>query len=65
MGNMTITLPDEMQEALRQASKKEDRVIASIIRRAIAEYLLQHHDVEVEHTMTWGGKRRGAEDKEE
>lgn len=64
MGNMTITLPDEMQEALRQASKSEDRVIASIIRRAIAEYLLAHHNVKIEHNMTWGGNRRGAEEKE-
>ena len=66
MGNMTITLPDEMQEALRQASKIEDRVIASIIRRAISEYLQKHHDMKVEHTMSWGGNRRGTEgDKEE
>jgi predicted DNA-binding protein len=66
MGNMTITLPDDMQEALRQASKIEDRVIASIIRRAISEYLQKHHDMKVEHTMTWGGNRRGSDsDKED
>ena len=64
MGNMTITLPDEMQEALRQASKAEDRVIASIIRRAISEYLLKHHDVKVDHNMTWGGNRRGGSEDE-
>ena len=66
MAKMHLTLPDEMQQALQKASEDEDRVIASIIRRAIAEYLVKHHNVKVEHTMTWGGNRRGAEgDKEE
>ncbi len=66
MAKMHLTLPDDMQEALQKASKTEDRVIASIIRRAISEYLQRHHDMKVEHNMTWGGNRRGGEsDKEE
>lgn len=61
MAKMHLTLPDDMQEALQKASKTEDRVIASIIRRAIAEYLQKHHDMKVEHNMTWGGNRRSTD----
>jgi hypothetical protein len=66
MGKMHLTLPDEMQEALQKAAETEDRVVASIIRRAIAEYLQKHHGVEVGHTMKWGGNRHGSDsDKED
>lgn len=65
MGKMMLTLPDKMHEALQKASDDEERVIASIVRRAIAEYLQKHHNVEVDHTMKWGGNRRSAEGNKE
>lgn len=52
---MTITLPDEMQKALQEASQDENRPIAAIIRIAIAKYLLEAHNVKVEPAMKWGG----------
>ena len=63
-----LTLPDEMQDALHQASENEDRVIAAIVRRAIAEYLLKHHNLTVPHNMKWGGGsggKRSSESSEE
>jgi hypothetical protein len=59
MAKMMLTLPDEMQEALHQASNNEDRVIAAVVRRAIAEYLLKHHNITVPHNMKWGGGSGG------
>jgi hypothetical protein len=65
MAKMMLTLPDEMQEALHKASRAEERVIAAVVRRAIAEYLLKHHQMEVNHLMKWGGGSGKTEGEEE
>lgn len=60
-----ITLPDDMHNALQKIAQDEDRVISYLVRRAIAEFLLKNYNIEVGHTMDWGGKRAGNEgDKE-
>ncbi len=52
-----ITLPEDMYQALQQIAADEDRVIAYIVRRALAEYLSKNYGIDVEHNLKWGGKR--------
>lgn len=64
---MMINLPEEMHKVLQEISVTEDKVIAAIIRRAVAEYLQRTYNIEVEHNMKWGGgpgsKRDEKDDK--
>lgn len=64
-GKIAISLPDDMHAALQKIAKDEDRVISYLVRRAIAEFLMKNYNIEVGHTMDWGGKREGGENPKE
>ncbi len=46
-----INVTDEMHEALQKISKTEDKVVAGIIRRLVAEYLSKEYGVELTQTI--------------
>lgn len=52
-----VTMPPDMFQALQKIAEDEDKVIAYIVRRALAEYLLKNYGIDVQHKMDWGGKR--------
>jgi hypothetical protein len=56
-----INVTDEMHEALQKISKTEDKVVAGIIRRLVAEYLSKEYGVELTQTIQLGGSRRSEE----
>lgn len=57
MGKILITMPDDMIKALQEIARKEDRVVAAIVRRLVAEYLLKEYGIEIESYMQRGGYR--------
>lgn len=62
MGNkIQVTMPPDMFQALQKIADDEDKVIAYIVRRALAEYLLKNYGINVPHKMDWGGKRGDSE----
>jgi hypothetical protein len=60
-----LNVTDEMHEALQSISKTEDKVIAAIIRRAVAVYLSKEYGLEMTQSIQLGGNRRGDIDKNE
>jgi predicted DNA-binding protein len=56
-----LSVPDEMHDALQRVSRDTDKVIAAIVRRAIAEHLAKEYDIKVEHNVQRGGDRRSEE----
>jgi hypothetical protein len=65
MPKILITLPEDMLEALQNIAKKEDRVIAAIVRRLVSEYLSKEYGIEIDPSMQRGGYRGGSKDKDE
>lgn len=65
MAKIIITMPDEMQQALQNIAKKEDRVIAAIIRRLVSEYLSKEHGIDIDPTMQRGGYRGGSKGEDD
>ncbi|GEM_PF-1761289 len=59
MAKIIMNMPDDMQEALQNIAKKEDRVIAAIIRRLISEYLAKEYGIDIDPSMQRGGYRGG------
>lgn len=64
MQKLLITVPDEMYEAIQRIATEEDKVLAAIIRRAIAEHLASRYNIEVDHVVQRGGNRRSKPDDE-
>ncbi len=56
-----LSVPDEMHDALQRVSRDTDKVIAAIVRRAIAEHLAKEYDIQVEHNVQRGGDQRSKE----
>jgi hypothetical protein len=64
MQRLNLNLHDETMEALEDTVKQArlhgntDENIGNIIRHAIAEYYLRHHDKHLPILFVWGGDRR-------
>jgi hypothetical protein len=65
MGKIIITIPDDMHKTLREVSKKEDKVISALVRRAISEFLAKEYGIEVDHAMHWGRPAESGEESSE
>lgn len=57
MPKILITMPEDMLQALQDIAKKEDRVVAALIRRLVSEYLAKEYGIEIDSKMQRGGYR--------
>jgi hypothetical protein len=65
MPKILITMPEEMLQALQDIAKKEDRVVAALIRRLVSEYLSKEYGLEIDSKMQRGGYRGGKKEDED
>ncbi len=62
MGKILLSIPDDMHQAFKDIAKREDKVMAAIIRRLIADYLLKEYGLTFDPNMPWGGSRKSDAD---
>jgi hypothetical protein len=65
MPKILVTMPEDMLRALQDIAKKEDRVVAALIRRLVSEYLSKEYGLEIDSKMQRGGYRGGSKDKDD
>jgi hypothetical protein len=65
MPKILITMPEEMLQALQDIAKKEDRVVAALIRRLVSEYLSKEYGLEIDSKMQRGGYRGGKKEDDD
>jgi hypothetical protein len=58
-------MPEEMLQALQDIAKKEDRVVAALIRRLVSEYLSKEYGLEIDSKMQRGGYRGGKKEDDD
>lgn len=59
MGKLIVTVPDEMEAALKQISEETSAPVAAIVREAITQWLAQR-GIDVDNNVSWGGPRPGS-----
>lgn len=58
-------MPEDMLQALQDIAKKEDRVVAALVRRLVSEYLSKEYGIEIDSAMQRGGYRGGPKQKDD
>ena len=63
MSKILVTLPDEMHQALKDESKRQEMAQSLIVRKALAKWLEWETGEQYDWRMEWGGSRQAMNGK--